>query len=330
MYKVYLIGAGQIGSRHLQALKKVNVLLDINVIDPSRQSLAVAKQRYEEMPAGKYPHTVNYFQQAPNGQNIDLAIIATTSNIRSEVIKNLLKSSRIKYFLLEKLLFNKKKDYHTVEKLFSKLKIKAWVNCPLRLRPLYKKIKDDFSDSRNISFRLTGYQWGLATNTIHCLDFLAYLFGNENFKINTASLDKKTVPSKRAGFLELNGTLYVDFDSSSKSRVRGEFTSYSSGNMPRVVEIFSEKQRYIFPDQEKDGEAWVSRTENNWGWEKVPFHIPLISETTTWVVEDILKKSHCLLPTYAESGKIHLNLLEPLRKFLNKNSEKKYDYYPFT
>ena len=181
-----------------------------------------------------------------------------------------------------------------------------------------------------MSFRLSGSRWGLATNTIHCFDFLVYLLGNANFKINTAFLDKKTIPSKRDGFLELNGTLYVNFESSLKSHTRGEFTSYSSGNMPRVVEIFSEKQRYIFPDQEKDGEAWISRAENNWEWEKVPFHIPLISETTAWIVEDILKRGRCLLPTYTESAQIHLAFLEPLRKFLNKNSEKKYDYYPFT
>jgi len=330
MHKVYLVGAGQIGSRHLQALKKVTVPLDITLIDPSSASLKIAKERYGEISVGKNLHTINYLQEIPKNQKIDLAIIATTSNIRAEVVKNLLKSNRVKYFLLEKLLFNKKKDYHAVEKLFSNLKIKAWVNCPLRLRPLYKKIKEDFSGSRDISFRLTGHRWGLATNTIHCLDFLAHLLGKANFKINTAFLDKKTVPSKRAGFLELNGTLYADFDLSPKYRVGGEFTSYSSGNIPRVVEIFSEKQRYIFPDQEKDGEAWVSRVENNWEWEKVSFYIPLISETTTWVVEDILKNGTCHLTSYKESAKIHLAFLEPLRKFLNKNSEKKYDYYPFT
>ena len=326
MFKILLIGAGQIGSRHLQALKKVGVLLDISVVDPSKQSLAIAKQRYKEMPAGKYPHIVNYFQQAPNGQNINLAIIATTSNIRAKVTENLLRENSVRHLILEKLLFDKKNNYHTMGKLFSKLKIKTWVNCPLRLRQLYKKIKEDFTHSSNLSFRLTGGHWGLATNTIHCLDFISYLTGSTAFQMNTDFLHRKLVPSKRKGFLELDGTLYAYLG----NKARCEFTSYASGDTPRIVEIFNERARYIFPDQEKDGEAMISRVQNNWKWEKTSFRTPLVSETTTDIVEDILKKGACHLTPYEESAKIHLAFLEPLRKFLNKNSEKKYDYYPFT
>ena len=46
--------------------------------------------------------------------------------------------------------------------------------------------------------------------------------------------------------------------------------------------------------------------------------------------EEILEKGNCNLPTFLQSQKIHLKLLESLLQFLNKNSKKKYDYYPFT
>ena len=80
MKKVYLIGAGQIGSRHLQALKSVSQPLSIKVIDPFQNSLDVAKQRYEEMPAGEHEHEVSYHTEIPSdGEEVDLAFITTSA-----------------------------------------------------------------------------------------------------------------------------------------------------------------------------------------------------------------------------------------------------------
>lgn len=324
-FKICLIGAGQIGSRHLQALKKVKLPLEIMVIDPSEKSLTIAKQRYEEMPAGSKRQSVKFLQQIPENRNIDLAIVATTSHIRAQVTKSILEKNRIRYLILEKLLFDKKSDYSAMEKVFAKLKVKTWVNCPLRIRPIYQKIKKDLTDKK-ISFRLIGSQFGLATNTIHCLDFVSYLVGSTDFTVNTDWLDPKLIPSKRQGFSELNGTISAHF----KNGAQCELTNYPSGNTPRLVEVFNQDTRYMFLDQEADGQASVSTAKNGWQWKKIPFHTPLISETTTKVVENILKNGNCGLTPYSESMKVHLAFLEPLRQFLNKNSQKKYDYYPFT
>ena len=323
MFNVYIIGAGQIGSRHLQALKKVRISLNITVIDPSEQSLSTARKRYEETPAGICSHTLNYLRKIPGGQNINLAIIATTSNIRAKVIRDILKKNQISYFILEKLLFDKKRDYGVIEKVFSRFKIKAWVNCPLRIRPIYKKIKDELAN-KDISLRITGSQWGLATNAIHHLDFISYLTGDTNYSVNTRFLDKKTIPSKRKGFLELNGTLYVNFKNGSKC----EFTNYASGNAPRLIELSDKDTRYII--QESNNKAWASNAKDGWKWKEISFKNPLVSETTTTAVESIINNGNCPFTPYKESAKIHLLLLESLLMFLNKRSQKKYDNYPFT
>ena len=47
MKTVLVIGAGQLGSRHLQALKLVQNDLSISVVDPFQASLDVAKERFE-------------------------------------------------------------------------------------------------------------------------------------------------------------------------------------------------------------------------------------------------------------------------------------------
>lgn len=51
MYKVAIIGAGQLGSRHLQGLKGAASSLAITVLDSSKESLQVSKERYEAIPA---------------------------------------------------------------------------------------------------------------------------------------------------------------------------------------------------------------------------------------------------------------------------------------
>lgn len=322
-FKIYLIGAGQIGSRHLQALKKIGVFLDISVVDPSQQSLSIAKQRYEEMPNKKPAHLIRYLQTAPENQVVDLAIIATSSEIRAKIIKDLLSANQVRYLILEKILFNKKKDYRTIGKMLSKSKVKAWVNCPMRIRPIYQKIQKELF-GKKISFRVTGGQWGLATNAIHYLDYVSGLIQENNCKINTDFLDKKLLPSKRKGFWELSGTLYADFKNGSHC----ELTDYPSGNDPWLVEVFNEEKRFIV--RQSDQKAWESSTQKKWQWKETSIKTPLISETTTKAVNDILKNGHCRLTPFSQSVKIHLALLEPLRKFLNKNFSKKYDYYPFT
>ena len=49
MYNVAIVGAGQLGSRHLQGLSKVNININISVVDPKKHSLQLARSRFNEM-----------------------------------------------------------------------------------------------------------------------------------------------------------------------------------------------------------------------------------------------------------------------------------------
>lgn len=320
---ILVIGAGQIGSRHLQALKRIKMPLRITVVDPSARSLIIAKNGFEEVPLGKAVHSVKYLDSMPSGQNIDLAIIATTSDVRADAIKDVLKNNRVHYFILEKILFNKKRDYYEIENIFSKSKTKAWVNCARRIWPIYSTIRNEL-DSQPVSIRTTMGQWDLACNVIHFLDLAAHIAADTNFSVDTSRLDKKLLSSKRKGFVEFRGTLSADFKNGSHC----EFISYPSGDAPFVLEIFNDKSRYII--QETDKKAYISRAKNNWRWKDTSFKTLLVSETTAVAVENILRSGNCRLTPYKESAKIHLNLLEALRQFLNKIDKKNYSGYPFT
>ncbi|MFA6908607.1 MAG: Gfo/Idh/MocA family oxidoreductase [Patescibacteria group bacterium] len=323
--KVYIIGAGQLGSRHLQALKGVGIPLTITVIDPSSASLATAKERYKTYEVSEVlNHEVTFSQTIPASKDaVDLVIIPTNSNVRRKVIEEVLKGNAVRYFILEKLLFQNFTDYSDVANLLKQNTSTAWVNCSMRTMPYYQKLRAHFHD-RPLTYSVTGSQYGLITNAIHYLDHVAYLTGSTDFFVNTDYLDPNPIASKRAGFLELNGTLLAKYKNGSMAML----TCYPEGDAPVTVEIFNETYRCISRESEKT--AWVSSQSAKWLWTEESTNLPYQSAMTTKVVEEILEKGSCPLTPYSESVAIHKQLLPPLLEFLKKKSEKNYDYYPFT
>lgn len=321
---VCIIGAGNIGSRHLQALAKITESLIIYVVDPSTNSLNLAKSRYEEIQTSNTRHQVNYSQDIDSiNSPIDTAIIATNSNIRYSVTKRLLDHVAVKYLILEKVLFDKLEQYEQMEKLLSRKKCRAWVNCSRRTMPFYRNLKTFFKDQKN-QYLVSGSQWGLASNAIHYIDYMVFLTNCPNFNIDTSLLDVKPIESKRKGFLELTGSLNIYFENGSL----GTITSYPTGTAPLIMQIFSEKNRVL--TMETEGKSYISKSVSNWNWkiEKTPMLYQ--SEMTNTVVSKLLNTGDCDLTPYNQSAKLHIILLESLLKFLNKHSAVKYSSYPFT
>lgn len=322
MKNVVIIGAGQIGSRHLQALKAVKTPLEIWVSDNSDESLKIAKERYESMNTSGGEHVLHYQNQLPQNLSFDIAIIATTSGPRAILTKEFLKKNKIKYLILEKLLFQNKNDYSQIAKLLKSKKVKTWVNCPMRMMPFYAGLKKEF-DKQKITYILHGNQSGLATDLIHHLDYISHLTGSSEFSMDTHLLDKKTKESKRKGYLEITGTLIAEFKNGSV----GFFRCDDKGFTPKLIEIISEDKIYII--KESEGKALVSKSPE-WQWQEINATLPYQSQLTTTLVENLISSGKCDLPIYEESSKHHLQSLEPLRKFLNKVSKKKYSYFPFS
>lgn len=322
MKNICVIGAGNIGSRHLQGLKKITSSLLIHVIDPSADALKITQERYNQVKSLNN-HKMLFQQDMHNiSKNIDLAIIATNSNVRREVLENLLVQSSVKYLLLEKILFQKRKDYTDVAKLLKNRRIKTWVNFSMRTMPLYSDLKNKFKGV--IQMIASGSQYGLITNAVHFVDYIAYLTNCYDFKVTTDGLESKLIKSRRKSFSELNGTLNVYF----KDGSFGSFSCYPIGNTPFIIELLSENYRCI--SRENERKAWISQPKDHWQWKEVTTDIPYQSDMTNLVVEDIFNSGSCKLTPYNQAMESHLNLLEPLLKFLNKNLRASYSMYPFT
>jgi len=325
MKNIAIIGAGNIGSRHLQALKAVNIPLDIMVIDPNPESLNIAKERYNSMPVGQYDHTIRYFRNYDKIKDeFDIAIIATYSNIRRMVIEQLFEVSHARFFILEKILFTKAEDYLIIRDLLKEQNSQAWVNCTRRVIPFYNdKIKDWFNKKKILYF-VSGSKWNLISNLIHFIDYMSYILGQVEFKIDYNHLDLKLESSRIPNFLELNGTINLHFNEGSI----GVINCYPSGNQPIIVDIASDEIRCIL--NEEQGKAWVNIRNNENIWKDYDARLLYTSQITTFLVEDILKNNKCPLTPYEESMKLHLLTFEPMLKFLNKSFKKQFTSYPFT
>ncbi|QOD82913.1 MULTISPECIES: oxidoreductase [Chromobacterium] len=321
MFKIKVVGAGQLGSRHLQALKSVKFPLDIQVIDPSETSLKVAKERYEAVPS-EIEHRIAFSTSLADRDTTDVAIVATNSDVRRQALDELFAASKTRFMILEKLLFNNRQDYSHAENLFSKTGVKAWVNCPMRVMPVYEQLRQELSPGP-LLYRVTGSQFGLVTNAIHYIDHVVHLSNCTDFVLDTSDLDVKPIPSKRAGFLELNGTLVARFADGS----RCEMTCYPTGSAPVMVEIFTENQRYLV--RESEGKLWHSDIHSNWEWAERTANIPYQSQITTTVIESLLSSGDCGLTTYIGSAKTHLRLLDPLLELIRTHRPNSCGY-PFT
>jgi predicted dehydrogenase len=321
MPRVVIVGAGQLGSRHLQALQGVAAPLDIHVVEPSAASARLARERFEAA-APRAAHRIAFHAEAPTDGPVDLAIVATGSDVRREAVDRLLDAAPVRWMVLEKLLFTRRDDYAAIGERLEAAGTRAWVNCCMRVMPPYERIRSGLAPGP-LHYRVTGSQYGLVTNAIHYLDHVVHLTGAEGFTVDTAGLDPAPIDSKRRGYLELNGTLVARFAGGS----RCEVTCFAAGTAPVVVEISSEHERFIV--RESEGRLWHSSAAGGWAWAEEAAPVPFQSQMTTRLVQRLLEEGECGLAPYAASERIHLALLEALAPLVRDHAAKGVDF-PFT
>lgn len=308
MKNIVIIGAGQLGSRHLQGLALSNHPLNIQVVDPSAESLKIAESRFKEV-AGTFTGKVAFLSTLEKlEKKIDVAIIATSSKVRKDVIFSLFESATVNYLILEKVLFIKESDYIDVALLFQKTDTKVWVNCARRLYKVYTDLKSELQGPLNMT--VVGNEWGLGCNGIHFIDLFAYLTGETGLQLSTASLVDEIFESKRNGYVEFYGTINGEVKGNNLS-----LTSFSGTPSPMRINIDTPKARYSIQEGGK-GKIWISRAENNWSWEESNIEMPFQSQLTNLLVDELLEKGTCDLTTFEESSSLHLTFLKSLLSFI--------------
>lgn len=323
MYKIAIIGAGQLGSRHLQALAKVEEELSISVADISSAALETARSRFEEIEghAGKQVAYITSLEALPPA--LDLVIIATNSLNRLEIIRTVLACTKAKYWILEKFLFPRMSDYTAMESLIETHGLDhVWVNCPRRTSDLYQSIRGQIKGPIDMS--VAGSNWGLGCNGIHFLDLFAMLTGSSQVRCVDNGMDGKVQVSKRAGYVEFTGRLSIVSDQGDSFTC----TSYEDGNHPIMLRVASKDHEWAINEARKEVIHYAAA--DNWNAQAGTFQLLPQSVTGTAVVTDILRNGRCDLTPYRESAQLHQVLLPVYLQHYQQYENTNNDLCPIT
>lgn len=312
-----IVGAGQLGSRYLQGLSKVTMPLDIIVSDVSPESLARAEARWQEVDEPKIPHQVRYvigLSDIPS--EIDLAIIATSANVRAAVVSQLSEKVAVRYWILEKVLAQSEYDLDVITSVLW-VEGKVWVNTPRRMMSWFQELKDSTPNRIPATCIIDGFDWGLACNAVHYLDFMAWWTGESVTEIQTDQLADQWHTAKRLGNWEVYGTLIVKYAGGSELVLHCK-----SEPTPRTMILETIGSQWSILELEgialrSDGLSLSGRLEFQ-------------SEMTGGLVESILTTGTCSLPSLSESAAQHRPLLSALLAHWRSTMPDQLSYVPIT
>lgn len=323
--KILLVGCGQIGSRHLQAIATLDDISEIHVVDEKDDSMNLSRTRLQQVPDLNRRIKIcwhnDFGKESANG---DLCIVATQAKERCALVKKIVREYGYKKFLLEKIVSQSTKEYADLLSFARECGLSIWVNCQTRTFGVHKYIKSRLNPDEPIILTDVGGNFGLACNGIHYADLFLYYTGAGRIQKAAERIDPVLHPSKRgADIFDLSGTLHGTTDSGSDF-----ILSYSAQHQNAdIVTITSPRGRFIF-----DYIApFAYECPAGGGWKEIAVRENFfVSQTSKTIASDILKKNTCELSTLQDCFPAHQYILETLLPHFNKLLGKQNNYCPVT
>ena len=313
MKNIALIGAGQLGSRHLQALAKIDLPVFLQVVDPDPSALRTVQQRYLDVPLNPKVRCATFTVRPEILEPVlDLCVVATNSDVRLQVLRDLLSTRKVNNLLLEKVVFQSAKDFREAKSLLEDHNVKCWVNCPLRMYDFYRNLKKYFPSDDPLNCEVRGGDWGLGCNAIHYIDLLAYYAEDSYCEVDSGGLDLCIHQSKRSGFIEFTGMLKVVFSGGARLNL----VSIAASDEPKIMTLESSRAKVVI-DPIK-GVAKLSTGKGKSKVQEIQFCVPYQSELTHLAATEIIEKGSCQLTRFDESAALHIPLLRALSKHVEK------------
>lgn len=328
---VALVGAGRLGTRHLEGLLTCPVLLNIHVVETFAAAREKVRSHIAAFAGGQNPaHPVTFHERiATLPVQIDLAIEATTADVRLANLRELFDRRDIRYLLAEKILFQHEHDYSTAAQILGKAETVAWVNCPRRLWPVYQRLKQSLRE-QPLAITATGSGWAIGCNLIHMFDLASWLLGETEPESLVTAFDGEPIPAKRPGCLEMTGAISAVFRPSEEQAAAyerpaaGRVTQfraecYRDGIQPFTVTI--RLTGCTITINEGKGTTHVAKASGDWAPEPDAFTPSLQSQLTGEVANTILTSGTCALPDFHSSTRLHLKMLAALRPFFETHGQ---------
>lgn len=319
---ITIVGCGNVGSRHLQAIAKLPLPVSVDVVEPSESARQVANSRLAEVLPNKSDLDLSWHKSIRDlKRRGDLTIVATSSIERSSIISQLLESGHSR-FLVEKMVCQSAKEYDV---LLAKIKIhgaKGWVNTPRRYYKSYQEIRECLRMLSPIHMSIVAGNIGLGSNAIHFLDLFSWFCNDYKIRLKEALHDEIFQNKRGSDLVEFAGTI-VGF-SKDTSTLEVSFLP-SNIDMPLIVNITT-KDTHLVINESKE----KFLTESNDCLSNLKFHNEYVSDITTRIANDIFTKDNCLLPTLEESYFSHCELFRIFNAHLKKLTNREKELCPIT
>ena len=291
-FNILISGAGQIGSRYLQGLAKCRLPLKIYVQDVFEEFLGRAEQRWNEVLGVEVAHGVSFHSSLESlPRRVDVAIVATTADVRPQVVGEIANLAVVRFWVLEKVLAQNQAGLDDMI-LHVRNGSGAWVNMPRRMMFWHRQIKSQLGLHRPLSMEVKGGAWGLACNAVHFLDLLSWWTGESLKSVSTARLNPNWFESKRRGYWEVHGTLEAHFSEGSRALL-----SSRQEEVPVSITASDSHQSWLI----NEAGGLATRSDGT----EIRGRLSYQSELSAPLVETIHASADCDLPTLQESAAIH-------------------------
>ena len=235
---------------------------------------------------------------------LDIAIVATNSDVRRQVTEHLLERVTVRHLVLEKFLFQAPSDYERMSELARSSGTETWVNTARRMWPVYHELRESLDTEGPIALGVTAtVSDGLGSNSVHFVDLFRFLTGRP-IGVMEGSLLKPCENQRRFGHIEFSGVVTGRSDLGDHF----SFTSLARTGAPLLVSITSGTQHVII--NESQGLLLIASQSSGWSWTSRDFVVPFQSQLTQLVAEQLVGQGSCPLPTLDEASSSHLVLLE--------------------
>lgn len=300
--KVLIVGFGAMGCRHTQAFLSQKSKFEVHVLEPSENNI---KENLKKINA-EY-NDCKWYSISDDIPVLDIAVIATSSKPRFEIIKKLLKIG-YRNFLLEKIVFQSEYQFKTVLKLTKKFNALVYCNFVNRYFDVYNIIRKEILTSNNKThITVHGGEFGLGCNSIHYIDIFQYLTNCNNPKLVKAKINISKIKNKRGNeYEEFTGFITLKNNKSDSVRIISE-VGYNGGV---TINIRSGGKNYFINEQTK---MFYYHTKKQFNFER--FSILPTSSLSNVIVDDIFN-NNCVLTKLEETYLAHIELFNVFNKTL--------------
>lgn len=293
--KALVVGFGGMGCRHAFSLFLGKEYSEIFVIEPNYQAFLDNCQRIQ-ISASNFSY-VKEINQLPD--DIEFAVIATTSNIRLNIFKYLILKKNIKKFLLEKVVFQSESQFLEAISIIEKYQVTAFCNFVNRYFPNYRLIKNQIIKNKPITMIVSGGEFGLACNSLHYVDLFQYLTTSLP-RLVSYNLIENTRKHKRGNqYKEIIGQMSWVTESGDKLVINSQLERIGD------VEISIQFEQNVHILNEGSCRHLVIDQDNNISDSK--FEI-LYTSVLTNIIDLDIKNGTCLLPLVQDTKYIHCQL----------------------